>query len=181
MDVIVTTRYATHWWLVALNGALLVLGGAALVAVPFLAAFTIAAGFGLFLAAVGIVGLYAALRSMGHGQHSLLVFFGPILAILLGSVLWFTPERGLVALTQVFGVFTLVFGVFQVVTALGLAGRMHWGLLLLNGLLTLAAGAVMMFSPGIAIWVFAIFFGVQLIFNGFHLVRVSWRMKQLAA
>ncbi|MCE9620212.1 MAG: DUF308 domain-containing protein [Planctomycetes bacterium] len=171
----------TQWWMIALNGVLLLLGGAALVFVPFLAAFTFAAGFGLILVVIGVMSLFAALRTMGHSQHSLLIFVGPCLAILLGSVLWFTPEKGLVALTQVLGVFTTVIGIFQVVAALGLAGRMHWALLLINGLLTLAAGAVMLFAPGIAIFVFAIFFGVQLILNGCHLIRASMRMKQLTA
>ena len=169
----------SHWAMVTLNGSLLVVGGIALVSVPFLAAFTFAAAFGLCLVAVGAVGLFAALKSMGNAQHSLLVFLGPFLAILIGSVLWFTPAQGLMALTEVLGAFTVVTGLFQVVTALGLSGKMHWGLLLLNGILTLGAGAAMLFAPGIAIFVFAIFFGVQLIFTGFHLLRAGMRMKHL--
>jgi len=174
-----TNQQNSHWGVVTLNGALLVVGGLALVAVPFLAAFTFAAAFGLCLVAVGAVGLFAALKSMGNAQHSLLVFLGPFLSIMIGAVLWFTPAQGLMALTEVLGAFTVVTGIFQVVTALGLSGKMHWGLLLLNGILTLGAGAAMLFAPGIAIFVFAIFFGVQLIFSGFHLLRAGMRMKHL--
>ncbi len=165
--------------MVTLNGALLSVGGLALVAVPFLAAFTFAAAFGLCLVVVGVVGLFAALKSMGNAQHSLLVFLGPIFSILIGAILWFTPAQGLVALTEFLGAFAVVTGIFQVVAALGLSGKIHWGLLLLNGLLTLGAGVAMLISPGVAIFVFAIFFGVQLIFSGFHLMRVGIRMKHL--
>ncbi|MSR34901.1 MAG: hypothetical protein EXS12_08950 [Phycisphaerales bacterium] len=177
--ITMTTQQHSHWGMVTLNGALLVLGGLALVAVPFLAAFTFAAAFGLCLVAIGAVGLFAALKSMSNVQHSLLVFLGPFLSIMIGAVLWFTPAQGLMALTEVLGAFTVVTGIFQVVAALGLSGKIHWGLLLLNGLLTLGAGAVMLFSPGIAVFVFAIFFGVQLVFSGFHLVRAGFRMKHL--
>ncbi len=169
----------SHWAMVTLNGSLLVVGGIALVSVPFFAAFTFAAAFGLCLVAVGAVGLFAALKSMGNAQHSLLVFLGPFLSIMIGAVLWFTPAQGLMALTEVLGAFTVVTGIFQVVAALGLSGKIHWGLLLINGILTLGAGAAMLFSPGIAIFVFAIFFGVQLIFSGFHLARAGLRMKHL--
>ena len=179
MTTSAATRQHSHWGLVTINGALLVVAGLALVAVPFMAAFTFAAAFGLCLVAVGSVGLFAALKSMGNAQRSLLAFLGPFLSIMIGAVLWFTPAQGLMALTEVLGAFTVVTGIFQVVTALGLSGKMHWALLVVNGLLTLGAGAVMLFSPGIAVFVFAIFFGVQLIFSGFHLVRAGMRMKNL--
>ena len=121
MTVSATTRQHSHWGLVTINGALLVLAGLALVAVPFMAVFTFAAAFGLCLVAVGSVGLFAALKSMGNAQHSLLVFLGPFLSIMIGAVLWFTPAQGLMALTEVLGAFTLVTGIFQVVAALGLS------------------------------------------------------------
>ena len=56
---------------------------------------------------------------------------------------------------------------------------MHWGLLLVNGLLTAAAGVCMVAVPGAAMMVFAIFFGVQLAFHGGHFVHVALRMRRL--
>jgi uncharacterized membrane protein HdeD (DUF308 family) len=37
----------------------------------------------------------------------------------------------------------------------------------------------MLAQPGIAVLVFAIFFGVQLLFHGGHMIRVASRMKRL--
>ena len=45
--------------------------------------------------------------------------------------------------------------------------------------LTLGAGICMVAQPGIAVFVFGIFFGVQLLFHGGHMLRVGLRMKRL--
>ena len=37
----------------------------------------------------------------------------------------------------------------------------------------------MMAQPGIAVFVFGIFYGVQLLFHGGHMMRVGLRMKRL--
>jgi uncharacterized membrane protein HdeD (DUF308 family) len=169
----------SHWGLVLLNGLLLVLSGLFLAAFPFIGAFTFTAAFGMYLVALGAVGLFAALRAAAGGHGSVLAFVGPPLAMLVGVIFWLAPEAGLVAVMEFAGAFTLVAGVFQIAAALGMAGRMHWGLMLLNGLLTLGAGICMLAQPGIAVLVFAIFFGVQLLFHGGHMIRVASRMKRL--
>jgi uncharacterized membrane protein HdeD (DUF308 family) len=169
----------SHWGLVLVNGLLLLLSGLFLAVFPFMGAFAFTAAFGVYLVALGAVGLFAALRAAGGGHGSVLAFVGPALAMLVGVIFWIAPEAGLVAVMEFAGAFTLVAGVFQVAAAFGMAGRMHWGLLLLNGLLTLGAGISMLAAPGIAVMVFAIFFGVQLLFHGAHLLRSALRMRRL--
>ena len=169
----------SHWGLLLANGVLLFLGGLALAAFPFAGASALTAAFGMYLVVIGAVGLFAALRAAGGGHGSVLAFAGPGLAMVIGVIFWIAPEAGLVAVTEAMGALTLVAGVFQVATAFGLAGRAHWGLLLVNGLLTVGAGICMLAQPGIAVMVFAIFFGVQLLFHGGHLIAVSRRMRRL--
>ena len=169
----------SHWGLVMLNGVLLLLSGLFLAAFPFIGAFTMTAAFGMYLVALGAVGLFAALRAAAGGHGSVLAFVGPPLAMLVGAIFWLAPEAGLAAVMEFAGAFTLVAGVFQIAAAFGMAGRMHWGLMLLNGLLTLGAGICILAQPGIAVMVFAIFFGVQLLFHGGHMIRVAGRMKRL--
>jgi uncharacterized membrane protein HdeD (DUF308 family) len=174
-----TVARHSHWGILLTNGALLLLAGAFLVAFPFMGAFAFTAAAGIYLVALGAIGLFAAFRSAADGHGSVLAFAGPPLAMLAGAIFWIAPEAGLVAVMEFAGAFTLVAGVFQAAAALGMAGRMHWGLLLLNGLLTLAAGICMLAQPGIAVMVFAIFFGVQLLFHGGHAVRAALRMRRL--
>lgn len=169
----------SHWGLVLLNGVMLLVAGAALAAFPFAGAAAFTAAFGVYLVAVGAIGLFVSGRAMLGGHGSILALVGPPLAMLLGAIFWLAPEAGLVAVMELAGAFTMVAGVFQVAAAFGLAGRSHWGLLLVNGLLTLAAGVCMMGQPGLAVMIFSIFYGVQLLFHGGHMLRVGLRMKRL--
>jgi uncharacterized membrane protein HdeD (DUF308 family) len=172
-------RLHAHAGLVILNGGLLLLAGLFLAIFPFVSALALIAAAGVYLVAAGAVSLFAALRSMGDGRSSVLAFVGPVLAMLIGVVFWMAPAEGLETVMGLAGALTLMAGVLQVAAALGLSGRPHWGLLLLNGLLTLAAGACIMMAPGIAAMVFCVFFGVQLTFHGAHLLRLGLRMRRI--
>jgi uncharacterized membrane protein HdeD (DUF308 family) len=169
----------SHWGLVMLNGALLLLAGVFLAAFPFAGALSFTAATGIYMVAVGAVGLFVAAKALADGHGSLLAFVGPPLCMLVGLIFWMAPAAGLAGVMELAGAFAMVGGIFQVAAAFGMAGRMHWGLLLLNGLLTLGAGVCMMMQPAIALYVFTIFFGVQLAFHGGHLIRVGMRMKHL--
>lgn len=169
----------SHWGLVTLNGVLLLLAGLFLAIFPFAGALSFTAAVGIYLVAVGAMGLFVALKALADGHGSVLAFVGPPLAMLLGVIFWMAPAAGLAGVMELAGAFAMVGGIFQVAAAFGMAGRMHWGLLLFNGLLTLGAGVCMMMQPAIAVFVFAIFFGVQLAFHGGHLIRVGMRMKHL--
>lgn len=174
-----TLHRRSHWGLVTLDGVLLLLAGLFLAVCPFAGALSFMAAVGIYLVAVGAVGLFLAARSLADGHGSVLAFVGPPLAMLVGVIFWMAPAAGLEGVMELAGAFAMVGGILQVAAAFGMAGRMHWGLLLLNGLLTLGAGVCMMMQPAIAVWVFGIFFGVQLAFHGGHLVRVGLRMKRL--
>lgn len=172
-----------HSTLVLLDGVLLTLVGVLLlvgVALPkpwIVAAFV--QGLGFFLVLVGAVGMVTAFRLHEAGFRSLLLFAGPFLALLLGFGAIFAPAITAESAIQVFGALAVAGGIFEVVAAASLPGREHWGLLLLNGLLTLGAGLVMVFSPGIAFLVLLIFFGVQLLFLGMHRIRAGLRLRRL--
>jgi uncharacterized membrane protein HdeD (DUF308 family) len=168
-----------HGGLVLFNGLLLLLAGLFLAVFPFVSALAMIAAAGVYLVAAGAIGLFAAFRALGHGRSSLLAFVGPPLAMLIGVVFWLAPEEGLETVMGLAGALTLVAGVLQVAAALGLAGKPHWGLLLLNGVFTLLAGLAMMSAPAIAAGVFCIFFGVQLLFHGAHMARLGLRMRRL--
>jgi len=162
--------------LLALIG-LLLLVGVLLPRPSLLAAFV--QGLGFLLVFVGAGGIVGAFRMYEAGLRSLLLFVGPFLALLLGFGAIFAPGIAAESAVQVFGALAVAGGVLEIVAAIAMPGREHWGLLLLNGLLTLAAGLVMVFSPGIAFMVMMIFFGVQLLFLGAHRIRAALRLRHL--
>ncbi len=169
----------SHWLLVIANGVLLLLSGALLAAFPLPGAMAMAAAFGVFLVAVGAVGLVVSGRALLGGHGSVLALVGPPLAMLIGFIFWLRPGTAGERVAELFGAFALVVGLFQVATALGVIGRKHWGLLLANGLLTSAAGVCITAYPAVALMVFAIFFGVQLVLHGAHALHVGFRMRRM--
>ncbi|MBM4112893.1 MAG: hypothetical protein FJ253_05885 [Phycisphaerae bacterium] len=172
-----------HANLVLLDGVMLALVGVLLLVGVMLPRPSLIAamiqGVGFFLVLVGAVGMVSAFRLHEAGLRSLLLFVGPFLALLLGFGAIFAPEIAAESAVQVFGALATAGGIFQIVAALSLPGREHWGLLLVNGVLTLGAGLVMIFSPGIAFMVMMIFFGVQLLFLGAHRIRAALRLRRL--
>ena len=174
-----TSARHSHWSLVMFNGVLLLLSGIALALFPLAGALAMAAAFGVYLVAVGAVGLVVSGRALLGGHGSVLALVGPPLALLIGFVFWMRPGIAAETMANIFGAFTLVVGLFQIATALGLIGRKHWGLLLANGVLTAAAGVCISLFPLIALEVFAIFFGLQLAFHGGHFLHVGARMRRM--
>lgn len=181
--IVVAAQRARHWRFILVDGVLLALVGVLLLAgavLPrpwILEAFV--QGLGLLLILVGAAGLVTAFRLHEAGLRSLLLFLGPFVAIVLGFGAIFAPRVAAEGAIAVFGALAVATGVFQIVAATALPGREHWGLLLVNGLLTLAAGLVTLTAPGIAFFVLVIFFGVQLLFLGTHRVRAALRLRRL--
>lgn len=183
--MVIAAGRTRHWKLVLIDGVLLTLLGVllligAILPRPWiLEAFV--QGLGFFLVLVGAAGLVTAFRLHEVGLRSVLLFLGPFLAILLGFGAIFAPAVAAGSAVQVFGALSLAGGIFQIVAALSMPGREHWGVLLLNGVLTAIVGAIMLLSPGIAFLVLVIFFGVELILLGAHRVRAALRLRRLAA
>jgi uncharacterized membrane protein HdeD (DUF308 family) len=75
-----------------------------------------------------------------------------IVAILFGVFTFFWPAVTLTVLALVFGAYALVDGIFNIISAIR-GGRAHerWWVLLLEGIVSLAAGAVTFFWPGITV------------------------------
>lgn len=183
--MVVAARHTRHWPLILADGLLLALLGVVLLigaVLPrpwILEAFV--QGLGFFLVLVGAAGLVTAFRLHEVGLKSLLLFLGPFLALMLGFGAIFAPAVAAASAITVFGALALASGVFQIIAAVSLPGREHWGVLLINGVLTLAAGVIMLTSPGIAFFVLVIFFGVELVLLGAHRVRAALRLRRIAS
>lgn len=175
--------HARHAGLVLLDGALLLMVGVLLLVGVMLPKPALVEAFiqglGFFLVFVGAIGMVSAFKLHEAGMRSLLLFAGPFLALLLGFGAIFAPGITALGTMKVFGALAVAGGIFEIVAAASLPGREHWGLLLLNGVLTLGAGLVMLFSPGIAFLVMMIFFGIELIFLGAHRIRTAIRLRRM--
>lgn len=109
-----------------------------------------------------------------------------IFSALLGVVLLVHPGRVLSIVSILLGLFVLVDGVFKLQTA-GDARRFglpHWWLILVGGILCIAAGAFLIFDPFdggrlmmITVGVSLLIDGIQNLFNALYTVRILHRLK----
>lgn len=71
-------------------------------------------------------------------------------AIIFGILAFVMPGLTLAALVLLFGAYALVDGIFNIIAALsGRSGERTWGWLLVEGLVSVAAGLVAFFMPGL--------------------------------
>ena len=162
------------------EGVLFILGGILLVIAPFAAVETLTQVTGVLLLLGGIIGI---IRAMGHPRDkhaSSAGVLGPILASLAGAVLLIDPTLAATFLVTVLGAMLLVSGGMQIAAACGAHGRDGWIMFLISGVATVLLGAVVFLMPGIAIFVFAIFAGVQLFFVGVMMIRGGSEFRRIS-
>ncbi len=75
--------------------------------------------------------------------------FRGLAAILFGALTLVWPKITLAVLVLMFGIFAVISGITAIVAAVRNHGEPHWGLLLFEGILGVAAGAVALVWPGI--------------------------------
>ncbi len=82
-----------------------------------------------------------------------------VFALLFGVIAFVWPGLTILSLTYVFGFYAILDGIFALVAAWNFRSQDRWWVLLLEGLLGLAAGVIAFVSPGITalalLWVIA--------------------------
>lgn len=166
--------------LAIVEGILFVVGGILLVVTPFAAVAAFTQVTGVLLVLGGIVGTVRN-AGAGHGeQGGGAGILGPILAAIAGVVLLIDPTLAAAFIVTVLGAMLLVGGGMQIAAACGMHGRDHWVAMLVSGILTTLVGAITFLAPGAAIFVFAIFAGVQLVFTGILMIRGGTEFRRVA-
>ncbi len=172
--------FGRNWWILLVDGILMILGGMVLIIFPMISAAFYATFAGILLMFGGAFGIFRAFQMSGTtNSDSVFSFLAAILAGIIGFILVIHPWTGLLAVAEVVGIFAVVCGIMQIASGFGMSGRDHRGLFVLNGFLTIALGICMFLWPVAAIWVFSIFFGVELIFWGFGLIAASNGLRQM--
>ena len=164
-----------NWWLVVLRGVAAVLFGLLALLWPGLTLVALAVVFGVYaLVDAGAVG-YAALRAERGTRAPLIV--QSVLTLIVGLVALLWPLAAVVALVFVVGVWAVITGIGEIITAVRLRARIssEW-LLIFVGALSVIFGLLLWFWPlegaqalVFVVGVYAIVFGVVLAVAGFRL------------
>lgn len=100
-------------------------------------------------------------------------------AILFGLLALFMPGLTLAALVLLFAAYALVDGVLDIVAAIRAARRNErWSLLVLEGVVDLAAGAVAFLMPGAALLAFVALVAVWALISGGLMFAASFRLNR---
>ena len=152
---------------------------------PTLAALIVV--FALYAIFDGVLAIVGGLSVPGRPSWWLIA--GGVAAIAVGVFTFFQPSTTAVALVLLVGIFAIVTGVAELVTAATVGSLIgHRVLLTIAGVVAVAFGLLLIMSPGDGIlsvlWLigfYAIFAGVMNIALGYSLREVSDSMKSVEA
>jgi uncharacterized membrane protein HdeD (DUF308 family) len=164
-----------HWlWFLMLGIAMLVVG---LFAISWacIANITVTAMwlFGFLLLASGIAEVMHSF-CIGRWGGMLFHLLIGVLYVLTGFLIIDQPANAAVQLTLLIALFLMISGIFRIVFALS-ERFLGWGWVVLNGSVTFFLGLLVYKNwPASGLWLFGLFIGIDLIFNG-----LSWIMLSL--
>lgn len=112
-----------------------------------------------------------------------LFLFRGLLALVLSIFAFLMPAESLLALTLVYGSFSLVDGVLSLVAGVRKIKRgRRWGWLVIRGVIGIVAGLAVLVLPLIATWVLATFLWMSIavlsLSIGFLEILTAWRLRR---
>jgi uncharacterized membrane protein HdeD (DUF308 family) len=171
-------RHSTYF---LIEGIVLILLGAAAIAVPLIATLAFTIFFGWLLLISGFVGLVStfSLRPAAGFWWSLL---SAILALAVGFLLVAKPGNGAVSLTLLLIVFFIIEGFSSIVFASeyrrNLSGR--WGWMVASGVVDIILAALIFLQlPSSAFWAIGLLLGINMVFGGASLIVLALDAKKL--
>lgn len=172
------------FWTTMVRGAFAIVFGVLALAWPAITVLALALLFGVYALVNGVSTIVAAIRG-DQLFHRWLVAFSALISVAGGAIVLLWPGITVLALTLVVGVWALVGGISEIVTAIRLRGVLdHKVFLIVTGVLSVIAGVLLVLRPlagaiGIAIVVgcYAIVYGVALMVIAIWLRRATRRLE----
>jgi uncharacterized membrane protein HdeD (DUF308 family) len=166
-------QIAAHWVWYLILGIVLLLGGMAAIAFPFLSTLTAKLALGwifLFTGAVAVVHGFSAGNWRGFYWNLLI----GILYVLAGAYLLLFPLAGIVTLTMVVAALFLADGILEIMMAFRLPPHHSWGWVLASGVAALIAGFLIWSRlPSSATWVIGFLVGIKMIMAGWSFIALA--------
>ena len=169
-------RIASNWWLLLLNGALLVVAGVLIFSIDW----TIRE-LATFIGALFIVqGVAEALTTGLDARVRQANVIAGLLSIATGILIIVWPEPGLVAVAIVLGAWLIVTGTIEITAAFA-ARRLipDWWMLLILGLLQIPLGVLALANPGATLAALITVAGIWAVAIGVMRIVLSFEIKRL--
>ncbi|PPD49805.1 MAG: hypothetical protein CTY16_03015 [Methylobacter sp.] len=166
-----------HWRFFLAEGIFFIVLGIGAMAIPqfFTEAIVILLGWIMLFGGIAHVGRALVFSDMPG--FWLWVFMG-LLQIIVGYLFITTPLVGVLTITLLMTLFFAFEGIAKISLALLMRPLAHWGLMLFSGASSLVFALIIIISwSETAHWLLGVFLGINMIFMGFSLVKMSWHHK----
>ena len=164
-------------WFLGLGIVLIILGAIA-IGSAFL--MTIASVF-LFGWLLIIGGVMEVVHAFWHKRWAgfFLDLLTGVLYVVVGWMMVNNPQESALLLTLIIAMFLVFEGVLRIVTAITVRYP-HWGSVLFNGVISLLLGILIWRRwPVSGLWAIGLFVGIEMLLNGWSLVRLSMTGRNL--
>lgn len=166
-----------HWWMLVVRGLFALLFGFAAFMWPHLTLKTLILLFGAYAIVDGVLAIGNAFAELDKSKYWWVKLLAGLAGIIIGVVTFTWPGLTGLALLYLIGWYAILKGIFEITTAILLRRVIEkkW-LIILAGIAAIIFGVIMLLDPVTGalavVWligVYAIMYGLFLIFAGFQL------------
>lgn len=162
-----------HWKLFFAEGIVFIILGLCAIVVPQLFTLGITLFLGWLIFFGGLIQIARAVAFHRMPGFGLWLFMG-ILQAAIGYLLIADPTKGALTLTMLLALLFALEGIAKISWALLLRPLANWGWVLFSGLTALTFAIVVWVGwPETAQWLLGLFLGINMIFLGWSLIRIS--------
>jgi len=166
-----------HWRLFLAEGILFIFLGLCAIVVPQFFTVAIVVFLGWILLFGGIVHVSRAFVFANMPGFGWWLFMG-VLQVIVGYLFITKPVAGALTLTMLMTVFFALEGVAKISLALMMRPLAHWGFILFSGITALVFALIIWISwSESAQWLLGLFLGINMVFLGWSLVKISLHHK----
>ncbi len=171
-----------YWWTFLLRGMIAVLFGIAAMVLPGITLGVLVLFLGAFLVADGLVTLFSLFYGrQQRASHWFLMLLEGLAGMFIGVGIFIWPAASILVIILLVGMWAVITGILEIAAAINLRAYIeHEFLLGLSGLLSILFGVILFIYPQLggvamvwAIGIYALLFGILLIFLGFKLRRLE--------
>ena len=171
------TDLARNWWVLALRGVAGILFGIGAFVWPDATLAALVTLFGAYVFVDGIFALIAGIRMRRQLSLWWLVLLEGVAGIILGLLIFRSPDTTALVLLTVIAAWSIVSGIFEIATALRIRTMIEneW-MMMLSGVVSIIFGILLIAQPGAGeiaiVWLlggYALLFGILTLMLAFRL------------
>jgi uncharacterized membrane protein HdeD (DUF308 family) len=168
-----------NWWAFALRGVVAIALGVFAFIVPGPTLVALIAVFGAYAIIDGVLAIYAG-AMYPDGRRWWLILAG-LAGIAIGVLTFLSPGTTALALVTLIGIWSIVRGAGEVVTAFALRKQIQGELLyIVSGVISVIFGVFLLVAPGTGILAVLWLIGYYAIFAGVMYLALAFRLRGLA-